>query len=130
MRTLQAVLMGFVVTSALILAAGWASGVLLGPAVGGEYTAPTLTAALLALGYSAAAIIAGAYSAAKIHDTGDTITGFVIAQLFFGFGFVREFWLTGSSWYTLAALLLIIPCSTIGRRLAHGSPHHGAPRAV
>ena len=130
MRTLTAVLTGFLVTSALILAAESAAGVLLGPAVGGEYTAPTLAAALLALTYSAAAIIAGAYIVARIHDSADTITGFVIAQMFFGFGFVREFWLTGSSWYTVAALLLIIPCSTIGRRLARGSAHQRAPRAV
>jgi hypothetical protein len=124
MRTIQGVLSGFLVTSALILAGGWASGALLGAAVGNEYASPTLPAALLALLYTAAAIVAGAYVAVRIHDTGDTITAFTIVQLFFGFGLVREFWLTGSSWYTLTALVLIIPCAIIGRRLARRLGHH------
>jgi hypothetical protein len=124
MRTLKGVLSGFLVTSALILAGGWASGAFLGAAVGNEYASPTLPAALLALLYTAAAVVAGAYIASRIYDTGDTITGFTVAQLFFGFGLVREFWLTGSSWYTLTALILIIPCAMVGRGLARRLGHH------
>jgi hypothetical protein len=120
MRTLRAVLLGFLVTSVLVLAAGWASGVFLGPAVGGEYSSPTFSAALLALLYTAAAIVAGAYLTTRIDDTGEALSGFIVFQIFFGFGMVREFWLVGSSWYTLTALLLIIPCATIGSRWARG----------
>jgi hypothetical protein len=124
MRTVTAVLMGFLVTSALIVGAGWASGVFLGPDVGGEYSDPTLVAALLALSYSAAAIIAGSYIADRIHETGETVAGFAVAQLFFGFGLIREFWLIGSSWYTLAAMLLVVPCAIIGRALVRRIGHH------
>jgi hypothetical protein len=121
MRTLRAVLLGFLVTSMLVLAAAWASAVFLGSAAGGEYTSPTLSAALLTLLYTAAAVVAGAYLTTKIHDSGDAISGFIILQLFFGFGLVREFWLVGSSWYADVALALVIPCAIIGRQLARTS---------
>ncbi len=123
MRTLKGVLLGFVVTSALILAGGWAASAVLGAAVGSEYASPTLPAALLALLYTAAAIVAGAYIADRIQDTGETVTGFAVAQLFFGFGLIREFWLTGSSWYTLTAMVLVVPCAMIGRALARRMAH-------
>jgi len=94
MRTIQGVLSGFLVTSALVLAGDWASGALLGTAVGNEYASPTLPAALLALLYTAAAIVAGAYVATRVHDTGDTISGFVVTQLFLASAWCANFgWL-------------------------------------
>src|SRR5207248_712355 len=118
MRTFKAVGSGFLVTTALILAGQWVCAGVLGSAVGGEYTAPTLVAASLALLYTAVAVVAGAYVATRINDAAETVTGFAVVQLFFGFGLVREFWLMGSSWYTLTALGLIIPCAMAGRGLA------------
>ena len=109
MRTFKAVLSGFLVATALILGAGWAFG---SPA------APGLPTALLALVYTSASIVAGAYVACRIHDSSETISGFAVAQAFFGFGLIREFWNTGSSWYTAAAVLLVIPCALIGRAWA------------
>lgn len=130
MRTLKAVLSGLLVTSVLIFAGGWASRISLGAAVGGEYSSPTVPAALLALVYTGAAVIAGAYVATKINHSGDTITGFAIAQMFFGLGLIREFWLSGANWYTLVALLLIIPCALLGHGLALGSRQTHIPRAA
>lgn len=112
MRTFKAVLWGFLVASALILAAGWAYGL---------FAAPGLLAAMLALVYTSASIVAGAYVASRIHDSSETISGFAVAQAFFGFGLIREFWNTGSSWYTVAAVLLVIPCALLGRALARRS---------
>ena len=109
MRTFKAVLSGFLVATALILGAGWAFGSL---------AAPGLLTALLALVYTSASIVAGAYVACRIHDSSETISGFAVAQAFFGFGLIREFWNTGSSWYTAAAVLLVIPCALIGCALA------------
>ena len=109
MRTFKAVLSGFLVASALIFAAEWAYGL---------FAAQGLFAALLALVYTSAAIVAGAYVASRIHDSSQTIGGFALAQAFFGFGLIREFWNTGSSWYTAAAVLLVIPCALIGCALA------------
>lgn len=118
MRTFKAVVSGFLVASALILATGWAYGLLVAPAMRGEYFAPSLFAALLALIYTSASIVAGAYVACRIHDSSETVSGFAVVQAFFGVGLIREFWNTGSSWYTVAAVLLVIPCTLIGRALA------------
>ena len=117
MRTFKAVLSGFVVASGLTLAAGWAFGVLAVPAMHGEYYTRGLLPTLLALVYTSASIVAGAYVASRIHDSSETIGGFAVAQAFFGFGLIREFWDAGSSWYTVAAVLLVIPCALIGRAL-------------
>jgi len=118
MRTFKAVVSGFLVASALILAAGWAYGLLVAPAMRGEYFTPSLFTALFALTYTGASIVAGAYVACRIHDSSETVSGFAVAQAFFGVGLIREFWNTGSSWYTVAAVLLVIPCVLIGRALA------------
>lgn len=118
MRTFKAVLSGFAVASALTLAAGWALSVLAAPAMVGEYYAQGLLPTLLALVYTSASIMAGAYVASRIHDSSQTISGFAVVQAFFGFGLIREFWNVGSSWYTVAAVLLVIPCAMIGRALA------------
>jgi hypothetical protein len=121
MRTIKAVLAGFLVASALILVTGWASGLLGATATRSEYYTQSLFTALLALVYTSASIVAGAYVASRIHDSSETTSGFVVAQAFFGFGLIREFWSTGSSWYTVAAVLLVIPCAFIGRALARRS---------
>ncbi len=121
MRTFKAVVSGFLVASALILAAGWAYGLLVAPAMRGEYFTPSLFTALLALAYTGASIAAGAYVASRIHDSSETISGFAVVQAFFGVGLIREFWNTGSSWYTVSAVLLVIPCALIGRALARRS---------
>jgi hypothetical protein len=118
MRTIKAVLSGFLVASALIVAAGWASGLLGAPATRGEYYTLSTFTALLTLVYTSGSIVAGAYVASRIHDAPETISGFSVAQAFFGFGLIREFWSTGSSWYTVVAVLLVIPCALIGRAVA------------
>jgi hypothetical protein len=118
MRTFKAVLWGFIVASALMFAGAWGYAWLTGSAIRGEYYSTTPTAALLALLYTGAAVVAGAYVASRIHDTSETISGFSVVQAFFGFGLIREFWSTGSSWYTASAVLLVIPCALIGQVLA------------
>ena len=118
MRVLKAVLLGFLLTTALILSASWAFDSISGVNAGGEYYAPTLSVALMMLLYTSAATVAGAYVATRIHDAGATISGFTVAQMFFGFGLVREFWLAGAYWYTLAAIILVIPCAIAGRLMA------------
>lgn len=118
MRTFKAVVSGFLVTGALILAAGWAYGLLVAPAMRGAYFTPSLFTALLALAYTGASIMAGAYVACRIHDSPETVSGFAVAQAFFGVGLIREFWNTGSSWFTVAAVLLVIPCALIGLAVA------------
>ncbi|HEY3112425.1 MAG TPA: hypothetical protein VGJ62_01925 [Gemmatimonadaceae bacterium] len=118
MRTLKAVLWGFLVTTALILAGGWAATLLVAPGVRGQYYPATLAAGLLALFYSGASIAIGAYVATRIHDTNETASGFIVAQAFFGFGLIRAFWIMGSSWYTVTAVLLVIPGAIVGRSLA------------
>jgi hypothetical protein len=128
MTIFRAVLAGFLVTTALILAGGWASSVIALPAMRGEYYTPTSTAAVLALVYTAAAITAGGYVAARIDYSDGTLGAFVVTQAFFGFGLIREFWSTGSSWYAVAAMLLVIPCAIVGRLLAWQTRPHGHAR--
>ncbi len=118
MRTVKAVLLGFLVASSLILAGEWVYTLLAGPATRGEYYVTTFAVALLALLYTGASVVVGAYVATRIHDTSQTISSFSVFQVFFGFGLVREFWRTGFSWYSVAAVLLVIPCAIIGRGLA------------
>lgn len=118
MRTFKAVLSGFLVASALAFAGGWGHTLLAGPPARGEHLTTTPIAALLALVYTGAATVAGAYVATRIHDTSETISGFLVAQAFFGVGLIREFWGTDSSWYTASAVVLLIPCALIGRALA------------
>ena len=118
MRTFKAVLSGFLVASALILAGVWGYTSLASPDLRGVYFATTSIAALFALLYTAAATVAGAYVATRIHDASETISGFSVAQAFFGVGLIREFWSTGASWYTVSAVVLVIPCALIGRALA------------
>lgn len=118
MRTFKAVMSGFLVASVLIVAAGWAYGLLVAPANRGEIYTPSLFTVVLALAYTSAAMAAGAYVACRIHDSPETVSGFAVAQAFFGFGLIREFWNAGTSWLTAAAVLLVIPCTLIGRALA------------
>lgn len=118
MRSIKAVLAGFLVTTGLIVTGGWALGRLVAPAMRGEYYMPTVGAGVIALVYTAAAIIVGAYVTARIHNSSQTMSGFIVAQVFFGFGLIREFWSTGASWYTVAALVLVIPCAIIGQAFA------------
>jgi hypothetical protein len=117
MRTVKAVLSGFLVASALILAGQWGYSLLAGPTMHGGYYVTTFTATLLTLFYTGASVVLGAYVAIRIQDTSETISGFSIAQAFFGFGLIREFWSTESSWYGIAAVVLVIPCAIIGRAL-------------
>ncbi len=128
-QTLKAVLTGFLVASGLIVGGGWALTVVTAPTVRGEYYTPTLAATLLALVYTGVAIAAGAYVAARVNDSSATTSGFVVAQAFFGFGLIREFWSNGSSWYGVAAILLVIPCALIGRLLAQNGDRTRMARA-
>ncbi len=125
MPTLKAVLWGFLITTALILAAGWAATLLVAPGVREAYYPATLAAGLLALSYTGASIAFGSYVATRIRDTNETISGFIVAQAFFGFGLIRAFWSIGSSWYTVTAVLLVIPCALLGRSFA---PRLGSDR--
>jgi hypothetical protein len=117
MRILRAVSWGFVVATALNLAGRWAATSLVASAFE-EFYASTFAAGLIALFHTAVSITIGAYVATRIHDANETISGFIIAQAFFGFGLIREFWSVGSSWYTATAVLLVIPCAIIGQILA------------
>jgi uncharacterized membrane protein len=130
MRTIKAVLSGFLVASALILAAEWAHSLLAASAMRGEYYTLSPFTALLTLVYTSGSTVAGAYVASRIHDSWETTSGFVVAQAFFGFGFIREFWSTGSSWYTVAAVLLVIPCAFLGRALARRFGRTSVARAA
>ena len=127
MHTIKAVLAGFLVATVLILVGGWAFGKVVAPAMRGEYYAPSLSGGLIALAYTAAAIVVGAYVTARVHNTNETMSGFIVAQAFFGFGLIREFWSTGASWYTVAALVLVIPCAIVGRVFA-GKRERGVRR--
>jgi hypothetical protein len=98
--------------------AGWAFGLLTAPTMRGEENTPGLLTAIVALAYTSAVIAAGAYVASRIHDSSETISGFAVAQAFFGFGLIRAFWSGGSSWPTAAAVLLVIPSALIGWALA------------
>jgi hypothetical protein len=118
MRTFKAVVSGFLVASALILGAGWAYGLLIAPAMRGKNYTQGLLPTLLALIYTSASIVAGAYVACRIRDSSETVSGFAVVQAFLGVGLIREFWNTGSSWYAVAAVLLVIPCALIGRAMA------------
>jgi len=118
MRTFKAVLSGFLVATALIIAARWSLGLLAAPAMGGKSYTQGLLPALLALVYTGASIVAGAYVASRIHDSSETIGGFAVVQAFFGLGLIHEFWSSGSSWYTATAVLLVIPCALIGLAFA------------
>jgi divalent metal cation (Fe/Co/Zn/Cd) transporter len=118
MRTLKAVLAGFTVATVLVLAGGWAFTRSIRPAIDGEYYTPTVTAAVIVLLYTIIAIIIGSYVAARIHDSSGTTAGFAVAEAFFGFGLIREFWDSGSSWSTVTAVVLVIPCAVVGRALA------------
>jgi hypothetical protein len=118
MRTVTAVLSGFFVASGLILAGEWGYGLLAEPAMRGEYYATSFPAAVLALLYTGASVVVGAWVATRIQDTSETFNAFSIFQVFFGLGLVREFWSTGFSWFRVAAVVLVIPCAIIGRALA------------
>ena len=130
MRTLKAVVAGFAVTSGLIVLGSWIFREMITPAARGGYYTPTVSAGI-ALLYTAAGIIVGAFVAARIHDSNETISGFIVAQAFFGFGLIREFWSNGSSWYTVSAVVLVIPCAIFGRALARRiSGRARAPRSA
>lgn len=118
MRSIKAVVAGFLVTSLLIVLGGWAFGRIVAPAIRGEYYAPSVSGGLLALVYTGAAIAAGAYVSTRIHYSNQTLSGFMVVQAFFGFGLIREFWSTGASWYSVSAIVLIIPCAIIGQAFA------------
>lgn len=118
MRTFSAAASGFLVASALMLAGEWGYSLVAKSPMPSEPYLTTFPAIMIALLYTAAALTLGAYVVAKMQDTSEAITGFLVFQAFFGFGLIREFWSGGSSWYSATAMLLIIPCTIIGRVLA------------
>jgi hypothetical protein len=86
---------------------------------------PTASAVLLggpdlSLLVSTAAIIAGAYVAARICPGLQTMVGYATVQLFFGPALIRSFWLGGTPWYTLVALLMVVSLTFIGGMMATG----------
>ncbi|MDP9201863.1 MAG: hypothetical protein M3P26_08020 [Gemmatimonadota bacterium] len=118
MRTFSAAVSGFLVASALMLAGEWAYSLAAKSPLRGESYATTFPAIIIALLYTGAAVILGAYVVAKMQDRSEAFTGFLVIQAFFGFGLIREFWSSSSSWYSATAMLLIIPGAIIGRMLA------------
>lgn len=118
MRTFSAAVSGFLAASALMLAGEWGYSLVAKSPMQGEHYVATFPAIMIALLYTAAAVILGAYVVAKMQNTSEAITGFLVFQAFFGFGLIREFWSRNSSWYSATAMLLIIPCAIIGRALA------------
>ena len=86
---------------------------------------PTASAVLLggpdlSLLVSGAAILVGAYLAAKICPGLKTMVGYATVQLFFGPTLIRNFWLGGTPWYTVLALLMVLPLTFIGALVGSG----------
>lgn len=96
----------------------------------GEYYVTKFPAALLALLYTGASVVVGAWVATRIQDTSETISAFSVFQVFFGLGLVREFWSSGFAWSSVAAVLLVIPCAIVGRALAQRMGANKATRAA
>ena len=114
MRTIVAVCTGLLAAAVLIIGADRLVAVATHSSVSDALSRPS---ELLALIWTAIALIAGVFIALKIQPTRDTLTGFVVAELFFGVGLISEFW-GAPTWFNAIALLLVIPAALIGSRLA------------
>jgi hypothetical protein len=115
MRTFFGVVVGFCLTSVLILLGEWGFTMVFSPGVQLAHSPFSLILSLASLVFIGLAVAAGGYLTALIDDSPEAIGGFSVLQLFFGVWFFREFWTTGFSWYRPIALFLIIPCAMAGR---------------
>jgi hypothetical protein len=110
MKIMIAVFSGSVVAASFALLAGWLLASL---------GVPTLHSALsgaaeIPLLLTAVALIVGAVIATKIHPSAETLSGYATVQLFFGQAMIRDFWLGGAPWYSVIALVIVLPLTLLG----------------
>lgn len=118
MRTLKAVLAGFLFSSAMIIAGAWFYSLAIRPNSVPGHMSTAVLAAVGSLVFICAAVVIGARVATGLDDTSSTLAGYVVFELFFGIGLTGPFLNNGANWVTEAAILLVIPCTLLGRAIA------------
>lgn len=115
MRTFIAVIGGIALTALLIFIGDTSfAGV---PGTTAAEGSVSGTAGFVALAWTFLALTLGAVLTGRVRQTKEAISGFIVGELFFGFGLLHQFW-QAPAWYSTIAMLLVIPAALLGYWIA------------
>lgn len=115
MRSFIAVIAGIALTGLLVLIGDTSfAGV---PSTTAAARSVSGSAAFVALAWTFLALTLGAVLTGRIRQTKEAISGFIVGELFFGFGILHQFW-QAPAWYSTIAMLLVIPAALLGYWIA------------
>lgn len=118
MRTIIAVIAGLAVTGLLVVVGNTNVGQLL--VTTDASGSVSVGGALVALAWSFVALVLGAMVTARFRQTKEAMSGFIVGELFFGVGLLHQFW-HAPAWYSVIAMLLVIPGAMLGYWIAFRS---------
>lgn len=119
MKSVLAVLFGLFVSNLVAISGNWLTIRLGGEGFRGEQSSYATLLVLITFLWTAGSVVLGGYVVARLHNTRDAVSGYIVFEMFFGAGMVAEFWRTGASWYDTVAVLFVIPCALLGASLLH-----------
>ncbi len=113
MRTFIAVVLGLAVAGLLIFAGDASFAQITDTRIVAGYVGASHSTELVALLWTFVCISLGALVTVSVRNTKETISGFIVGELFFGIGILHQFW-HAPTWYSAVAMLLVIPAALLG----------------
>ncbi len=113
MRTFFAVVLGLAVAGLLVFIGDASFAHITDTAIVAGYAGTSHSTEALALLWTFICISLGALVTVSLRNTRDAVGGFIVGELFFGIGLLHQFW-HAPSWYSVLAMLLVIPAALLG----------------
>lgn len=113
MRTFIAVIVGLAAAGLLIFAGDVSFAQITDTRIVPGYAGTSHSTEIVALLWTFVSITLGALVTASVRNTKEAISGFIVAELFFGIGLLHQFW-HAPTWYSAVAMLLVIPAALLG----------------
>ena len=123
MRTFIAVVLGVAVAGLLIFTGDASFAQITDTRIVPGYAGTSHSTELVALLWTFVCIGLGALVTVSVRNTKEAISGFIVAELFFGVGLLHQFW-HAPTWYSAVAILLVIPAALVGAWIG-SQLHHG-----
>lgn len=113
MRTFLAVVLGVAITGLLIFIGDASFARVTDTTIVPGYAGTSHATEFVALAWTFVAISLGAIVTVRVRSTKEALSGFIVAELFFGVGLLHQFW-HAPGWYATIAMLLVIPGALLG----------------
>ena len=123
MRTFIAVILGLAVAGLLIFAGDVSFANITDTRIVPGYAGTSHATELVALLWTFVCVSLGALVTVSVRDTKEAISGYIVAELFFGIGLLHQFW-HAPTWYSAVAILVVIPAALLGAWIG-SQLHHG-----